>query len=261
MHIARDVIGNEGTIHPPRGNDGNLAGKGNKRLQNAGHAPQPLPGVKGAVARIEDRLALAVISQPPRFQKRRHAHLGQGRAQFRRIIHRRELRRGKAKLLHEALFNQAILCNLKGPGLRPHRHPLGQMTRRRNRHVLEFVSDHIHISRKGIERRKIVIGRFRMGVCHLEGRIVPLRREDMGAQPQPRRGHRQHAPQLTAAENADGSARSDHPGHEPASRLLIRGKFRHRLGLFPPPVIQPLRQRLIGKRKHRRRQQRGVHRA
>ena len=72
-----------------------------------------------------------------------------------------------------------------------------------HRHILEFVSDDCRQSRQFCQRGRIVIGADDLAVGDLGSRAVRLRLEDQRAVAEPRRGHRQHAAELAAADDAD----------------------------------------------------------
>src|SRR6202035_643877 len=82
----------------------------------------------------------------------------------------------------------------------------GEDHRGRRGHVLEFIGDDVDVIGKQFQR--LDIGIFRAGrVQHdVERRRIRVRRKHLAAQAEPRRRHRQHPAQLSAAENSDGVA-------------------------------------------------------
>ena len=74
------------------------------------------------------------------------------------------------------------------------------------RHVLEFVGDDVDVV--GEQFQRLDIGIFGAGRVqhHVERRRIRVRRKHLASQAEPRRRHRQHPAQLSAAENSDGVA-------------------------------------------------------
>ena len=78
------------------------------------------------------------------------------------------------------------------------------------RHVLEFERDHVDVASKRTQRIEIVVGRGDLDIRHLTGWGVVVGRERVNAVPHLPGRDREHAAQLTAAEDAEGGARRDH---------------------------------------------------
>jgi len=129
---------------------------------------------------------------------------------LRGAVHRRVRRRGNAELGDEILFDQAILRDLQNLRIGQHLPAPAEQGRGLGRHVFEFVGDDVDRGGKPRQRPLIVIRSAGGERRHLEGAGVLLRRIDVALEAEPRRGKRQHAPELAAAENADGGARLQH---------------------------------------------------
>ncbi len=78
---------------------------------------------------------------------------------------------------------------------------------RRRRHVLEFEGDDVNGLREAADRVQVVVRRVDLDVGNLSGRRVVLGRERVDAVAEAPRSHREHAPELTAAQYADGRTR------------------------------------------------------
>src|SRR5262245_57565106 len=83
-----------------------------------------------------------------------------------------------------------------------------------NRHVLELERHDVDATGKLPDGVEIVVACIDLAVGDLAGRRVVLGRERVNAVAEATSGHRKHAPQLSAPENADCGSGVD---HEPAS--------------------------------------------
>jgi hypothetical protein len=86
----------------------------------------------------------------------------------------------------------------------------GDLAHRRARNVLEFEGRDVDGRGKTGDRRGIGERCDRRGGRDLRRRRVGLAGEDMRAVAKARGGHRRHAPELPAAEDADRAARRQH---------------------------------------------------
>src|SRR5262249_29845860 len=110
-----------------------------------------------------------------------------------------------AELGNELLLGEAVLRHLQRLGARAHRHEAGEVARGLQAHVFRFESDSIDAGRESRERRPIVEASPAGARRHVaSGPAVDA--VDVRLEPQTRRGHGQHAPELTAAQDAYGGA-------------------------------------------------------
>ena len=79
----------------------------------------------------------------------------------------------------------------------------------RGRHVLELEGDDIDRLRKGADGGQVVVGCVDLEVGDLSGRGVVIGRERVDAIAETARGHREHPPELPAAEHSDGGTWED----------------------------------------------------
>ena len=212
MHIVRRIPQDDPAIPSPAQQDRKLAVKGDKAFQNRRRAVHRGPSRIGFRRRHEPRLALSIIAQPPRFQDRGRADLGHGRVEPRAIVDRSEGRGATAERGDEALFRQPVLRDLERARRRVKHGVLGQCLERAGGDILELVGHHVDLVSEARQRVGIVErpagearGHLRRGRC-LCGRV------DMAAIAQRRGGEREHPPELSAPDNADGRARRDHSG-------------------------------------------------
>ena len=121
-----------------------------------------------------------------------------------------EWRHRKAGVRQEHLFAHPVLRGVQHGARRANRSvPLAGL-RRRGRDVLELERDHVHAARELRDtRRGRRTSRCHLDVGHLPGRRVLVGRESVDAVAHAPGGDREHAPELAAAEHADGRARED----------------------------------------------------
>ena len=111
-----------------------------------------------------------------------------------------------AEPFHKILFREAILRGLQDFAVGQYRTPRRQDHRGGGGYILELVSDDVDVI--GEQFQRLDIGIFRAGRVqyHIERRRVRVGRKHLATQAEPRRRHRQHPAQLSAAENSDGVA-------------------------------------------------------
>ena len=129
---------------------------------------------------------------------------------------------GDAEPAHEVLLHEAVL----GDGERFRGGMDGRFLpgdlKRSGRHVLELARDHVDIGGKGAERRLVLERPDRRERRHVEGRRIRFIGIDMGLEPEPRRGERQHTAELAAAQDADDASRRQGFRHYPLGPRLRR---------------------------------------
>src|SRR5690606_10326664 len=156
---------------------------------------------------LEPPLPLAVISQPPGLQD---AAAGKGGERFRKTLVMIDLPESggwNADAVEVLLLDKPVLRHFERPGPGQDRNFRRKPSRCLDRHILEFVGDDVAAAGELGERRRIVIGRDDLAVGDLRGRTVGARFQNDCPVGKARRRHRQHAPELAAAENADGRIR------------------------------------------------------
>ena len=108
-----------------------------------------------------------------------------------------------AQAVDECLFLQAVLRRRQDFRIGQHRNARGQKRRGLRRHVLEFVGDDVDVLRETIERFGVGVIGGGDTMHHVESGRIGRRREDMTLEAEASGGERQHAAELTAAENPD----------------------------------------------------------
>ncbi len=157
---------------------------------------------------LDPRLALAVIALAPDLHQARRAEALGGPARLLRRGRPEEPHRGRPHLVEEALFLEAVLRHRQRPGAWGHlATEVDQPLHRGGWHVLELEGDDVGGLGQGLEPLCVVIGGGDLAVGDLGGRAAAVRVQHHGFQAEPGRRHRQHAPKLAAAHDADGVAR------------------------------------------------------
>ena len=103
-------------------------------------------GDVGALA--DQRLALAVVTEPPGLEDRGTAEFGDRAHQRARILDADEGRDLVAEIAQEGLFRQPVLGQRQSPGARTDWHALRKKFKRRCRHVLPLEGDDVDASAK-----------------------------------------------------------------------------------------------------------------
>ena len=154
----------------------------------------------------DQRLALAVVTEPPGLEDGGPAELGDRSHERARILDADKGRNLMAEIAQERLFRQPVLGQRQSAGARPNRHALSEKFDSRRRHVLPLEGNEVDALSEAGERRLVFEGGDgprRRGVI---GRGLGFGSENVRAKPNLQRSHRQHAPELARAEYADGRA-------------------------------------------------------
>ena len=206
MFVFGDVEAFDMAVGGARGDHRDLALERDEGLEDRGSGGEIRPDLIRIVAFADDRLALAVIAEAAGLDHGGKADLRNRRPQSRGRRHVGIIGGADAQPFHKILFGKAVLRGFQDLVIGQHRTPRGQDHRGSGRHVLEFVGDDVDVI--GEQFQRLDVGIFRAGrVQHdIERRRIRVRRKHLAAQAEPRRGHRQHPAQLSAAENSDGVA-------------------------------------------------------
>ena len=172
-------------------------------FEDAGLAADVAPGRRRIGAVLDRGLALAVIAEAARLQDRRPADaLDRGRERLGRAdIGKRG--GADAEPVDELLFHEPVLRRRQHLRIGQHRNARGEKGRGLRRHVLEFVSDDVDVAGKAVERFGVGVVGGGDAMHDVEGGRVGRRRKDVALEAEPRRGQRQHAAELAAAEDPD----------------------------------------------------------
>src|SRR5579872_5880091 len=217
--VLAKIEGGEIAVEAARGDQRDFALEAHEAFQDGRLAAKAAEqrGEVGAFA--HQRLALAVIAETPRLQDRRTAERADRAHQGAGVLDGQEGRGLQADIPQEGLFRQAVLGQRQRPGVGPQRAALAQIFGAGDRHVLEFVGDHVDRFGEFPERLFVVIGGDGLGGRDVESRRVGLGRENMALEAEPRRRHSEHAPELAAAQDADRRA-----GRKPHRASLSVGR-------------------------------------
>ena len=207
MFVFGDVVTFDLAVRRARGDHGDLALERNERFEDRGFGAEVFPDLVEIVAFADDRLALAVIAEAAGLDHGGKADARDRRAQRFRRRHVGIVGGADAEPLDKILLDQPVLRGLENLLRRQHRTPRGQHHGGGGRNVLEFIGDDVDIV--GEQFQRLDIGIFGAGRVqhHVEGGRIRIRRKHLASQAKPRRRHRQHPAQLSAAENSDGVAR------------------------------------------------------
>ena len=216
-------------------------------------------GDVGAFA--DQRLALAVVAEPPGFENRRTTELGDRTHQRPRILDADKGRDLMPKVAQKGLLCEPILGQRQRADARTDWHASAEKFDRRGRHVLELIGDDVDALRETGERRLVVEG----GDGARRGGVIGGRRllggEDVSAQADFERRHRQHAPKLPGARcrssRRDLKSSPGGLGRHAVTRGTL-GDFGRALG---PPRREARRELFVAQRQHGRGEQRRVDRA
>ena len=206
MLVFGDVEAFDLAVGRARGDHRDLALERNEGLEDRGFGAEVLPDLVRIVALADDRLALAVIAEAAGLDHGGQADARDRGAQRSRRRHVGVVGGADAEPLDEILFGEAILRGFQDFPVGQHRTPRRQDHRGGGRHILEFIGDDVDVV--GEQFQRLDIGIFRAGRVqhHVERRRIRVRRKHLASQAEPRRRHRQHPAQLSAAENSDGVA-------------------------------------------------------
>jgi hypothetical protein len=204
-----------------RADDGNLALQIDERLEDRLVPAERVPCRPEIVGLVDRHLPLAVVAERRRLENRGAADfLDRGR-EIRLARDARERRDRQAVLGEKRLLAQPVLRDRQRAAVGPDdRVRFGRGGGGRG-HVLEFEGHDVDSLREGRDRLDIVVRRVDFDVGDLAGGRVVLGRECVDAIAKTARGHREHAAELTASENADDGAWRDHCGWRIADRGLI----------------------------------------
>ena len=133
----------------------------------------------------DQRLALAVVTEPPGLEDRRAAELGDRAHQRARVLDADKGRDLMAEIAQERLFRQPVLSERQSTGARTDRHALRKKFDRRRRHVLPLEGDDVDTLSKARKRRLIVEGGDGPRRRRVIGRRFGLGGENVGAQARP----------------------------------------------------------------------------
>ena len=158
------------------------------------------------VCGAQDPLPLAVIAHPASLEHGGKAKLPDGGVKFAGFRNGEKIGGCDAEIAKEGFLSEPILRRFESSGRRIDRNALGKELRCFDGDVLEFVGDKFQPIRKFLKRRVIaVVGGDALG----DAAHRSFRRRVKKAEMQAERiaGQREHVPELSAAENAQGHCR------------------------------------------------------
>ena len=204
MFVFGRRIGHGPPIKTARNHHGQFELQRQALLEHTGHAAKSaftLEGGHRLAAIGHPRLTLAVVAQPRDFQDgRKKCLIG-----IEQVIARRHLAVGRnldATASNEALFSNTVLRDRNSRRRRTHRDITRQTLERCGRHILELGGGCAAQAGELIERSRIEIVGLNMPIGHRTRRAVGTRIEHADPIAQALRGHAEHAPELTTAEQA-----------------------------------------------------------
>ena len=212
MLVFRDREGRDRAAARACNDDGNLEREIELLLEHAGHRTHRLPCRPRPIDRCDARLPLAVVAEPGRFQYAGQqpgvqavevAGFGDDRMRSDPDAARRE----------ETLFADAVLRDRHARGLGTDCAMLCEKRERRRRHVLELGGGGAAAAREFGERSFVEVIGTEMIVGNGAGRAVPAGVEHADLVAQRLRGHAEHAPKLSAAQQPEPAARGNRCGH------------------------------------------------
>src|SRR5271157_3746619 len=138
--VLAKVVGDDLAFEAARGDHRDFALEGDEALEDHRRWAERAMNRGDVGALADQRLALAVIAEPPGLEDRRAAELGDRTHQRARILDLDEGRDFQSEIAQERLLGQPVLGQRQRPDARPDRHALSEKFDRRRRHVLEFES-------------------------------------------------------------------------------------------------------------------------
>ncbi len=225
-----------------------------------GWPPTSRQAASGSLPFLIVGLALAVVAEAAGLQDRRPADPLDRRRQLGGRSDIGERRGADAERGDEVLLGEPVLGGRQDFRIGQHRHARGEKRRGLRRHVLELIGDDIDIGGETVERLGVGVIGAGDAMHDVESRRIGLGREDMALEAEPRRGQRQHAAKLAAAENADRGLGFECGQRAWLTRRPSAFRRRPRSGCARQASSRLLKRR-IAQRQHARGKQRGIDRA
>ena len=169
-----------------------------------GWPPTSRHAASGSLPFLDRRLTLAVIAEAARLEHRRPADPLDRRRKLGRRSHIGERRGADAEPGDKVLFGEPVLRGRQDFRIGQDRNARRQKRRGLRRHVLELIGNDIDIRGEAVERLGVGVIGAGDAMHDVEGGRIRIGREDVALEAEPRRGQRQHAAELAAAEDADG---------------------------------------------------------
>ena len=193
----------------PRDDDRQLAREFTPRLHHTPPASEDRDSLLQVRGRREFHLPFAVVSKISGLHHARQSHLRHsGRDLTVECFGVGHV--GKAAGAQPRFLPLAVLRRVQHLGPRIQRHQRRNHRQRTGRNVLKLIRDDVDPPREFPQRLRIVVARIYLPVRHRARGALGLRFVNMHAIAQRLGGLGQHAPELAAAEDADGFARKDH---------------------------------------------------
>ncbi|MNX89706.1 hypothetical protein D3C86_1217280 [compost metagenome] len=204
MDILGGIITGDSTVLETGGDDRNLPLEGDKALENERHAAERCKGTREVFAAPEETLALAVITHATGLQYALAAESGQSSFQLFLTVHCTKIGGRDATAVEEAFFRQPVLRGAERLRRWIDGNGEAELFGGRDRHVFKFVGHDIAAVCEFRKRFFVIIFRDDLVVADLRSRAIGLRFQHDGSVVETGSGHRQHAPELPAADDADG---------------------------------------------------------
>ena len=209
--VLGDVEAFDSAIVAARGDDGDFALERHESFEDAGLAADLAPGRFRIAAVLDRRLALAVVAEAAGLQHRRPADALDRRGKIAPAPRHRQTARCRCRALVTKFFSASrswVVARILRIG--QHRNARGEKRRGLRRHVLEFIGDDVDVGGEAVERFGVGVIGAGDAMHDVESGRVGSGREDVALEAEPRRGQRQHAAELAAAENADRGLGLEH---------------------------------------------------
>ena len=180
--------------------------------RSAGASAKCDPGWLNVVRCHEHRLSLAVVAEGGRLEHGGQADHGHGRLEFCPRADEAVRCTGKAMPHEKLLLAAPVLGREQHLRVGPNGHDRGERLASGRRHVLKLERDNVEAGGCRREEGRVVVAAYVQPVAVPGGRAVGHVGNRLHAIAHPPGGHREHAAELAAAENAERGSGQDRPG-------------------------------------------------
>ena len=209
MAVLEDGERGELPVQRARGDDREFLLELHERLVDAFRPVQSAPCRLHLIRGGELRLAFAVVAEVRRLEHGGQAEFARGGVQILQRPDATEWRDGKAIRREEGFFAKTVLRGMQHASVGAHGNNLRRGRGRGGGDILELECHHLHLPGEFPDALEVVVSVGELAVADLSGGRVVVRRIDEDAIAQLTGGEGEHAPELSAAEHADGRAGED----------------------------------------------------
>ena len=164
---------------------------------------------RSLIERGDANLSFAVVSEIGSLENRRAAEIGDGARELIGSGHGAERSMRKASIGQECFLADAMLRGVQDLASRTHGRLFSSRGRGRRRNIFEFECNDADTGSESADGVKVVVGRDDFEVGYLASGGVGVGGKSVDAIAHAAGGDREHAPELSASEDAESGARKD----------------------------------------------------